>query len=81
MGFTVTLQSESTANWEVEKDRWTVPINSIFCQAAVVRCVPRELPARCRGLCGASRGRTVVESPRRHRHPPAAAIAFEVAIM
>ena len=27
---TVTLQSESTANWEVEEDRWAVPINLIF---------------------------------------------------
>jgi hypothetical protein len=27
---TVTLQSETTANWEVEEDRWTVPINLIF---------------------------------------------------
>ena len=24
---TVTVQSETTANWEVEEDRWTVPIN------------------------------------------------------
>ena len=24
---TVTLQSETTANWEVEEDRWTVPLN------------------------------------------------------
>jgi len=27
---TVTLQSETTANWEVEENRWTVPINLIF---------------------------------------------------
>lgn len=27
---TVTLQSETTANWEVEEDRWTVPINVMF---------------------------------------------------
>ena len=27
---TVTLQSETTANWEVDEDRWTVPINVIF---------------------------------------------------
>jgi hypothetical protein len=26
---TLTLQSETTANWEVEQDRWTVPINVI----------------------------------------------------
>jgi hypothetical protein len=27
---TVTVQSESTANWAVDEDRWTVPINLIF---------------------------------------------------
>ena len=27
---TVTLQSETTANWEVDDDRWTVPINVLF---------------------------------------------------
>ena len=27
---TVTVQSESTANWEVDEDRWTVPINVLF---------------------------------------------------
>jgi len=27
---TVTLQSESTANWDVDQGRWTVPINVIF---------------------------------------------------
>jgi hypothetical protein len=27
---TVTLQSETTANWEVDEDRWTVPINVIL---------------------------------------------------
>ena len=27
---TVTLQSETTANWEVDDDRWTVPINLLF---------------------------------------------------
>jgi hypothetical protein len=26
---TLTVQSETTANWEVEDDRWTVPINVI----------------------------------------------------
>ena len=25
--WTLTLQSESTANWEADEDRWTVPIN------------------------------------------------------
>ena len=27
---TVTLQSETIANWEVDEDRWTVPINLVF---------------------------------------------------
>lgn len=27
---TVTLQSETTANWEAEEDRWTVPVNVIL---------------------------------------------------
>ena len=27
---TVTLQSETSANWEVDDDRWTVPINVLF---------------------------------------------------
>ena len=27
---TVTLQSETTANWEVDEDRWMVPINVLF---------------------------------------------------
>ena len=27
---TVTLQSETTANWEVDENRWTVPINVLF---------------------------------------------------
>ena len=27
---TVTIQSETTANWEVDEDRWTVPINLIL---------------------------------------------------
>jgi hypothetical protein len=26
---TLTVQSETTANWEVDEDRWTVPINTI----------------------------------------------------
>jgi len=28
--WTITLQSETTANWKVEQDRWTVPVNLIF---------------------------------------------------
>jgi hypothetical protein len=28
--WTITLQSESTANWEADSDKWTVPINLVF---------------------------------------------------
>lgn len=28
--WTITLQSESTVNWEAEEDQWTVPVNLIF---------------------------------------------------
>jgi len=28
--WTITLQSETTANWEAEDDKWTVPVNLIF---------------------------------------------------
>lgn len=28
--WTITLQSESTANWEAKDDKWTVPINLVF---------------------------------------------------
>ena len=28
--WTITLQSEATANWEVDEDRWTVPVNVSF---------------------------------------------------
>jgi hypothetical protein len=28
--WTITLQSEMTANWEAENDKWTVPINLLF---------------------------------------------------
>jgi hypothetical protein len=28
--WTITLQSETTANWEAEQDKWTVPVNLIF---------------------------------------------------
>ena len=37
---TVTLQSESTANWEVEEDRWTVPINLILSKLSSFGVVP-----------------------------------------
>ena len=28
--WTITIQSESTSNWEAEEDKWTVPINLLF---------------------------------------------------
>ena len=28
--WTITLQSETTANWEAESDKWTVPVNLLF---------------------------------------------------
>ena len=28
--WTITLQSEMTANWEADRDKWTVPINVVF---------------------------------------------------
>jgi hypothetical protein len=28
--WTITLQSETTANWEAEDDKWTVPVNLLF---------------------------------------------------
>ena len=37
---TVTLQSETTANWEVEEDRWTVPINLIFAKLSSFGAFP-----------------------------------------
>jgi hypothetical protein len=37
---TVTLQSESTANWEVEEDRWTVPINVILAKLSTFGVFP-----------------------------------------
>ena len=37
---TVTLQSETTANWEVEEDRWTVPINLVFAKLSSFGAFP-----------------------------------------
>ena len=37
---TVTLQSETTANWEVDEDRWTVPINVIFAKLSSFGAFP-----------------------------------------
>jgi hypothetical protein len=37
---TVTLQSETTANWEVDENRWTVPINVIFAKLSSFGAFP-----------------------------------------
>jgi hypothetical protein len=37
---TVTLQSETTANWEVDQNRWTVPINMIFAKLSSFGAFP-----------------------------------------
>lgn len=37
---TVTLQSETTANWEVNEDRWTVPINVLFAKLSSCGAFP-----------------------------------------
>ena len=37
---TLTLQSESTANWEVDEDRWTVPINFLVGKLASFGAFP-----------------------------------------
>jgi hypothetical protein len=37
---TVTLQSETTANWKVDEDRWTVPINVILAKLSTFGVFP-----------------------------------------
>ena len=37
---TLTLQSESTANWEADEDRWTVPINVVVGKLATFGTFP-----------------------------------------
>jgi hypothetical protein len=37
---TVTLQSETTANWKVHENRWTVPINLLFSKLASFGTIP-----------------------------------------
>jgi hypothetical protein len=37
---TVSLQSETTANWEVDEDRWTVPINLMFAKLSSFGAFP-----------------------------------------
>jgi len=37
---TVTLQSETTANWEVDEDRWAVPINVLFAKLSSFGAFP-----------------------------------------
>ena len=69
---TVTVQSETTANWKSTRTGGRSRSMSSL-QAVVVRRVPRELPVRRRRVCGASgagpswkvRGAIVVLMPRR----------------
>jgi len=37
---TVTLQSETTANWEVDEGRWTIPINVLFAKLSTFGAFP-----------------------------------------
>jgi len=37
---TVTLQSETIANWEVDEDRWTVPINLVLAKLSTFGAFP-----------------------------------------
>jgi hypothetical protein len=37
---TLTVQSETTANWEVDEDRWTVPINAIVAKLSTFGTFP-----------------------------------------
>ena len=70
---TVTLQSESTANWEVDEDRWTVPINLILAKLSSFGVFPASYQLGVGGFAahpdvGPSwkiRGAIVVLLPRR----------------
>ena len=70
---TVTLQSETTANWEVDEDRWTVPINLIFAKLSSFGVFPASYQLGVGGFAahpevGPSwkvRGAIVVLLPRR----------------
>ena len=37
---TATIQSETTANWEVDEGRWTIPINVIFAKLSTFGAFP-----------------------------------------
>jgi hypothetical protein len=62
----------SSANWQVDRNRWTVPINVLVSKLSTFGCVSRELSAGRRWISHSSRCRTVVESSRCDRHPPSA---------
>ena len=70
--WTITLQSETTANWEVDEDRWTVPINVQFSKLSSFGAFPASYQLGFGGFVGASGDRAVMEGPRRHRHSAAA---------
>jgi hypothetical protein len=53
-GTTITLQSESTANYEVDEDRWTVPVNLVVSKVSHFGSFPASY---------AIGGGTYVESP------------------
>ena len=38
--WTITVQSETTANWEVDEDRWTVPVNVSFAKLSSFGAFP-----------------------------------------
>ena len=70
---TVTLQSETTANWEVDENRWTVPINVIFAKLSSFGAFPASYQLGFGAFAVHPGDRAVVEDPRRRRHSPAAA--------
>ena len=45
---TLTLQSEATADWEVEEGRWTVPINVSLSKLSSFGTFPAQLSVRGR---------------------------------
>ena len=67
--WTFTLQSETTANWKAETDKWTVPI---IREALVLRALPGQLRVRRRDLRGTLASGSYLEAPRGYNHPPAA---------
>ena len=69
----MTLQSETTANWDVEEDRWTVPINLILARLSSFGVFPASYQVGVGGFAahpsiGPSwkvRGAIVILLPRR----------------